>query len=405
MSTRKDYGRRLRVGIVTSHPIQYQAPWFRALALEVDLHVYFAQRDTAEKIAQDGYGIPIKWDIDLFSGYESSFLRNVSENPTGQGYSSCDTPEIGSLIKRQRYDAMIVNGWYLKSYLQTVVACWRTRVPVLVRGDSRLMPTTTPRKRLIKRLGYPLLLRAFSACLYVGQRNREYLEHYGVPAQRLFLVPHSVDNHRFELQAAAARQARERIRAELGFTKDEVVALFVGRLVPSKRPADLLSALQLLPRSAKIRAAYVGAGPLETDLRRQAADAGLRVSMLGFRNQTELPAIYAAADFVVLPSDEHETWGLVINEAMACGTPAVVSQAVGCCPDLVSAGQTGESYALGDLHGLAAAIARLLPLLGTETVRTALRAKMANYSVEEAVSGTLRALHSVSTSSAGLGTD
>lgn len=394
MKVRRPHRDRLKVGVVTSHPIQYQAPWFRALAERLDLHVYFAQKEIADKIAAGGYGMRIEWDIDLFGGYASSFLNNVSTKPFSDGYGSCDTPGIAALLAAEQYDAVIVNGWYLKSYVQTIVACRRQGIPVLVRGDSRLMPSMPAVKRLVKRVGYPILLRAFAGCLYVGQENREYLEHYGVPAPKLFHVPHSVDNARFSERAEAARLNRAQLRRELGFAEHEIIALFVGRLMPVKRPQDLIAALERLPASANVRAAYVGTGPLEQDITERARRAGLDVKMLGFRNQNELPTIYAAADFLVLPS-EHETWGLVVNEAMACGIPAIVSDTVGCRPDLITAGQTGEFYPVGEAEGLAAAIRRLLPRLGTDTLREALDARMKRYSVARAVEGTLEALRSV----------
>jgi glycosyltransferase involved in cell wall biosynthesis len=221
------------------------------------------------------------------------------------------------------------------------------------------------------------LLRRFDGFLYVGQRNREYLLRYGVPADRLFFSPHCVDNDAFAAAAAASRApARRRI-------------LFVGKLIARKRPSDLLRAVARLGGHAA-EVAFAGSGELEAELRQIAADASLHAEFLGFVNQSELPAVYAAADLLVLPSDGRETWGLVVNEAMACGLPAVVSDAVGCGPDLVEPGATGAVFPLGDVAALAAAIESVLSL-DADHVRRRVAARIALYSPARAASAIVEA--------------
>lgn len=117
-----------------------------------------------------------------------------------------------------------------------------------------------------------------------------------------------------------------------------------------------------------------------------AAEAGIPAHFHGFANQSELPAIYAAADVIVLPSDARETWGLVINEAMACGVPAVVSDTVGCGPDLVERGLTGAVFPLGDLAALARGINSVLAF-DRDRTRRALAERMETYSPTRAAQG------------------
>lgn len=118
---------------------------------------------------------------------------------------------------------------------------------------------------------------------------------------------------------------------------------------------------------------------------------GAPVRLLGFFNQTEMPEAYALADALVLPS-ETETWGLVVNEALACGMPAVVSSGVGCAPDLIEADATGETYPMGDVDALAVAMERALHLAQDPATPHALHAKMKTYSLDTAVRGTLGAV-------------
>jgi glycosyltransferase involved in cell wall biosynthesis len=392
MESKPKHGRRLRVGVLDSHPIQYHAPWYRGLARECDLHVFYAHRQTPEGQAAAGYGVAFEWDRDLLSGYESTQLTNVSRAPNVYGFGGCDTPEIGAHIERGEFDAFILNGWYLKSYLQALWTCRRIGVPVLVRGDSQLGTPRSGATRAAKELAHRALLRQFDGYLTVGQRNREYLLHYGADPEAIFFVPHFVDADLFARGVRASGAERDVVRRTLGAGPDGRVALFVGRLVDFKRPGDLIDALALSPAPpGHWSAAFVGTGPLEDSLRRQAEERGVKAWFLGFRNQSELPAIYAAADALVLPSDAHETWGLVVNEAMACGTPAVVSDAVGCAPDMVDEGRTGEVFPCGSAYRLAAAITRIS---GFDPIQAAdaLRDKTAAYSCETAVRGTLEAV-------------
>ncbi|MEO7297107.1 MAG: glycosyltransferase family 4 protein [Verrucomicrobiota bacterium] len=439
----------MRIGILTSHPIQYQAPYFRALAQVVDLHVYFAHRPTPEQQGI-GFGKIFEWDVDLLSGYTHTFLHNVSRHPGSDSFGGCDTPEIAEIIATNKeqgatsenekggklqssslkpqsgsqFDAFIVSGWYLKSYWQAVRACRRNKIPVLVRGDSQLLTPRSRLKQLVKEVVYRITLRQFDGFLVVGQRNREYLAHYAVPADKMFFAPHFVDNDWFRGKAEIARKQREEMRKEWGADEETLVILFVGKFISKKRPGDLLQAMirlrdttVLTPtrsteerfplqgervevranQKSKFLAVFVGSGELESELREMASRENLRVHFAGFKNQTELPSYYTAADVLVLPSDGGETWGLVVNEAMACGLPAIVSDAVGCAPDLIETGRTGFSYPVGNVDQLAERLSAFIHLHNEnqEYFSHSLRRKSDAFSLNVAVRGTIAAIESL----------
>ncbi|MBY0319830.1 MAG: glycosyltransferase family 4 protein [Reyranella sp.] len=369
-----------RIGFLVSHPIQYYTPIFRALAKQCDLTVFFAHRQTAEQQARAGFGVAFDWDVDLLSGYDSRFLVNVAREPSTDRFSGCDTPGIAEEIARGRFDAFVVPGWALRCYWQAVRACRRHGVPVLVRGDSQLRTQRNTFIQVAKWLAFSHLLRRFDGFLYVGQRNRDYLLHYGAPTDRLFFSPHCIDNEAFAAASAAAAVSRDPSRRRI---------LFVGKLIPRKRPADLLHAVSQLS-GQPIEVAFAGSGELEAELRQIAANASVRVEFMGFVNQSELPAVYAAADLLVLPSNAQETWGLVVNEAMACGVPAVVSDAVGCGPDLIDAGATGAIFPFGDVAALAVAMKDVLSL-DRAHVRRRLADKIEVYSPQRAAEAIIEA--------------
>jgi len=376
----------VKLGILATHPIQYYAPLYRALASRpaLDLTVYFAHRPTAAEQGV-GFGVPFAWDDDLTRGYANIFLTNCSRGPNRDRFWDYHTPAIRAIVTHGGFDAFLVHGWQARSYWQAMVACWGVGTPVLVRGDSQLRDDASAIKRAVKRLAYPRFVGRFAACLSVGVRSDEYFRYYG--ARRVVRSPHFVDNAAFADRAAAARDRRETLRAGWGIAPEATVALFAGKLIEKKRPADLIAAAARVPG---VHALFVGDGALRGQCEAMAAALGVRATFTGFRNQSAMPSAYAAADVLVLPSDRQETWGLVVNEAMASGLPAIVSEAAGCVPDLIIAGRTGYAYPPGDIDALAAAL-RTIPGEGATMGRAAAR-HVRDYSVERAASGVVEAM-------------
>ena len=378
----------MKLGILASHPVQYQGPLFRALAKRLDLRVFFAHRQSREAQADAGFGVPFEWDVDILDGYSSTFLENVSSRPGTGHFFGCHTPSVRAEISRSGCDAFAVMGWHLYCYWQAVFACKRAGVPVMVRGDSQLSTPRGAMKRIAKSLIYPALLSQFDRCLYVGQSNRAYLQHYLVSDSRLFFSPHCVDNEFFALRAAASDRAAT--RAHWGIRANQQVALFAGKLVGVKRPLDLVRALRLVQNSGDpVVGVVVGDGPLRNEMEALGRELDVPLVFLGFRNQTELPGIYRAADVLVLPSTS-ETWGLVVNEALASGLRCVVSDACGCAPDLMVQGVTGRVFRMGDTAHLAEQLAAVLGGGGSDS--ELITAHINRYSVDAAADGFIAAM-------------
>lgn len=371
----------MHLAVCASHPIQYQAPMFRELSRRLDLTVLFAGKSNPSQ-PEEGFSVHWDWDVDLLGGYEHRFLRNVSARP-GVGYfGGCDTPEVGAVLRAGRFDAVLLLGWHLKTFHQALIGAKIGRIPVLQRGDSQLGTPRSLVKRTVKALGYPLFLRAFDAALAVGSRSREYWRHYGYPEARIFFAPHGVDSDWF--RDGATPEVRDATRARLGMAPDESVVLFAGKLIAKKRPLDLVAAVGRLNEAGRrVRILVAGSGPLEAEMLALARTAGTKVDLLGFCNQSAMPAVYAAADALVLPSDS-ETWGLVANEALACGTPVILSDSVGAAPDLVGDGGGGLGFPVGNVAALAAAIDQVMRAAPTAE---AIAAKVREYSIQTAASG------------------
>jgi hypothetical protein len=167
--------KKYKIGILSTHPIQYYVPWYRELAgyPEIELEVFYCHAQTPEDQAQAGFGVSFAWDIPLLEGYNYRFLNNKSRHPNVYTFFGCNTPEIKQIILQGSYDAFIIQGWYVLSFWQAIAACWKTRTPLLIRGDSHLGLCTSPIKKALKYLFYRWFIPRFDAYLVVGKRNLE----------------------------------------------------------------------------------------------------------------------------------------------------------------------------------------------------------------------------------------
>jgi glycosyltransferase involved in cell wall biosynthesis len=185
----------------------------------------------------------------------------------------------------------------------------------------------------------------------------------------------------------------------MGSRKSDFICLFVGRLCPLKRVDDLILAVANSRQHDKASLWIVGDGPHRKTLEELARQLNVQAIFFGFKNQSELPRFYAAADILVLPSDR-ETWGLVVNEALACGRPCVISDRVGCHIDMIVEGITGSVFQCGDVLELGRSLAywRSRFMNGASNESTEWRSVVERHSPETAARGICTALQEIITS-------
>ena len=352
---------RPRLLIVSSHPIQYQIPLFRALATsqEVDLEVLFLSLPNARQQGV-GFGVAFEWDLPLLEGYRWRSAESNVGSGIDRGFRGLRLRHPSRELRHghDTPDAVLALGWHCAGLVQIILAARRLRLPILLRGDSGDLP---PRSWPVRQ-AHRLLLGRTSAALTVGAANRRFYRHNGLAEDRLFSCPHFVDNSYFSDRATSFRNERPALRERWAIPSEAFCFLFAGKLQQKKHPLDLLAALERLRAESNLPCLHlliVGSGELEQACRERVQQRDLPVSFAGFLNQGEMAAAYAVADALVLPSDRGETWGLVVNEAMACGLPAIVSDQVGCAEDLVEPGITGTIYPCGDVAALAGALAAM----------------------------------------------
>lgn len=392
----------LKLAVLTTHPIQYQAPLYRALAARPDvaLKVFFCWDFGVRDARDPGFGRTIRWDVPLLDGYEHTFLPNISTRPGTDHFFGIVNPAAGREIAAFQPDAVVVHGYTHATELAVIAACRARGIPVLLRGESNLLPRRSTWVRAIKRIGLPAVLHNIAGALAIGTLSSRYFAHYGVPEDRTFLAPYTVDNAFFQRLADGARAEARAWRRELDLGEDERVVLFAAKLIDVKAPLDLLRAFAAIsPRGAAL--VFVGDGKLKSELSAAAASfSHVNVRFTGFVNQTRMPAAYALGDLFVLPS-RFEPWGLAVNEAMNLGLPIIVSDQVSAAPDLVSA-RNGWVFPAGDVDALSRVLrAALDDPEGLKRRGQASLERIAEWDIPHTADGFLRGARAVSRSSPG----
>lgn len=388
-----------RVLYCLTHPIQYQVPFIRHIIRQgIDLRVVYATDLTAGTYADPGFGRGITWDVPLLDGYQYDVVRSGAPIPSGVRDWRVYYSGLTRLFCKRRPRVIWVHGWGNPFSVGALLAARRFGLPVMLRAETHLGSLRGGR---VYRVAHSLLLRLLFSCvshfLAIGSANREFYLRHGVDATDISLVPYAVDNTFFRDLAHAAATERHITRASFGVTEDTPIILFVGKLMAVKDPMTLLRAVTLacaeLDESQRPVVVFAGDGPLRAELE-QYSDRELpgRVRFLGFRNQTQLPAIYSASDVFVLPST-FEPWGLVVNEALNAGLPVIVSDRVGAAADLVVRGLNGDVFEAGSEDDLWRALEPWLRdpgrrALGGEQGRV----RMTEWGFSQGVDGLLAAL-------------
>lgn len=348
-----------RLAVVATHPVQYQAPLWRAIAAdpEMSVKVFFTSRHGLDEAEDPGFGLRFKWDVPLLEGYESDFCRTRKlaflRGPFGKAVAGNLWPlGLKRALKSGEFDAVLVLGYALPTAWAGILAGWRSDTPVIMRGESFLIATRYSFSAFFKRAILKRLVRRIDGFLAIGKWNRAYWEAFGVPPRKIVTALYSVDNDFFRACLEAKPNRWKELRKAWGAGDGHTVFLCSAKLIAAKNPRLLLDAFAGLGNHDSLHLVFVGEGPLRHELEGVVRRMSMRnVHLAGFVNQTELPHYYRAADVLVLPSSV-EPWGLVVNEAMACGTPCIVSDSVGASGDLVEDGRTGLVFRSGDLEAL-----------------------------------------------------
>lgn len=392
------------LAVVGTHPVQYHAPVYAALAKQfgVPVHAIYGSDFSIKGGFDQLFQKSITWDNFTIDPGATTFLSTVKDHAP-RSVSDISTAGLDRALKRIAPAAVLLTGYYPKFHLSAFLTVRRRGIPILFRAETT--DHTWEGSRAKAWLRDRLLRMLYGNCrrlLPVGTHSYEHYKRLGCPETKLVFAPYCVDSSAFRADESARERLREPKRRDLGVRDHDVVLLFSGKLARHKGPQILIEAVRNLSRAERDRmvVVFLGSGP-EQDRLRDLASAGepLRSYFAGFQNQTQLSPYYHAADLLIMPSAPYppykETWGLVVNEALDHGLPCVVSDSVGCAVDLIEPGKTGEVTATGKAASLAEGIGRALRLVGDPSARSACRNRVSRFTVEQAAAGIARAYRSV----------
>lgn len=361
--------RKYKLAILTSTSIvPYRAALFKKIneVKEIELLTYFCTDYGAKKEVDLGFGNTGKWDVPLLEGFNYKFLFNLTSFLPPFSFFGQINPGIIKELIKNKYDGVIIFGWTLFTNWLVIFSAFLHKTPILCVGENPLNQELLKSKwkRTIKKIVLGWLFKRISAFLYIGEENKKFYQYYGVPEKKLFFAPYAVDNEHFIEAGKSLSENRKSSRKELGIREGDIVILFCGKLEEKKRPFNLLKAHGILNTKYSIHNThliFVGDGVLRPELEKYTREKNLQnVYFVGFKNQTELPKYYTLADIFVLPSGMGETWGLVVNEAMCFSLPIIVSDIVGCSPNLVKNNENGFIFPLDDINRLTQCLKELI---------------------------------------------
>ncbi|MEP6714503.1 MAG: glycosyltransferase family 4 protein [Terriglobia bacterium] len=383
------------LAIIETHPVQYRAPVYRALheRFQIPVTVIYGSDFSVTGYYDTEFRSEFAWDTDLTSGYPHMFLSTTADGGA-RNYSGVSARGLYRSLRRLDPAAILLVGYSPRFHQWGCLHAWRSGRAVLFRGETA--DRAQSGDGLVGRLRARVLSAFYERCdrlLYIGQRSRDHFVNYGCSDEKLVFSPYCVDISPFQVDEESRARLRAPARESLGVAENDNVLLFSGKLSERKGPDLLIQAVSRFSAEerAKTLIVFLGDGEMLPALEDAAGKSGVKMRCLGFQNQKSISPWFHAADLLILPSRRLETWGLVVNEALHHGLPCVVSDSVGCSPDLIVPGATGEVFDTGSCDALAAAIAKALNLKGRPDIREACRKRIAAYSIEKAAEGIARA--------------
>lgn len=380
------------IAYFVSHPIQYQAPLLKLLAAQPDikLHVYYLTDLSNHAYKDQGFNKTINWDTPLLDEYEYTFLKSELVNNNFSLFNpKVKLSSVKQALMSKQWDAVWIHGYNNFALLYILWKTSKIGIPLFFRGESNLYcsPQNSVKDAFIK-----YLIKRASGLLWVSSDNRDYYRHYGAQEEQLFFTPYAVNNYYF--------QTHESVIKREGSNNEKCILLFASKFSHRKNAPLLLSAYNNLDPSLKAKSElwFVGDGEDKSILHTNIKKYGLesQVSLLGFKNQSEMPIVLSQCDVFILPS-EKEPFGLIINEAMNLGKAIIATNEVGAARDLVKHNENGWIVEAGSIDALEVALTEAIQnRTELNTMGELSLAKINKWSYAENVEGIRQALNSLS---------
>lgn len=388
-----------RVLFISSQPMQNPVP-LQLLARHPNLEMQMAYCSLPHEtqLWQDSEQLnKTVFDTPMLEGYPWTYISNYSPNPSLGKFWGLFNPGIVKLIPK--FDCCVIYGHSYITFWLAILTAKLTQKPLLLSTDATYLESREGGnwKQNLKKKLFPFLYnKVADGVLVPSTASQHFLQSLGISPERIFITPYCVDND--SIATIAEKTDCEKVRSEWKIPQNASVIVFCAKFIERKSPQDLLKAFAKanVPNSYLV---LVGDGPLKDELHSEAETLGItdKIRFLGFVKYSELPEVYTASDLLVHPA-EWEPYGLIVNEAMVCGIPVIVSDRVGAGYDLVVEEVTGFIYPWGNVEALAKLLKQTLnnPIKLRE-MGLAAQHRMKTWSSFENASSTIKAIEHIIT--------
>jgi glycosyltransferase involved in cell wall biosynthesis len=375
-----------RIYAVVTHPIQYNSPFFDAINMDPDLDfcaLYLSSFGLNESF-DPGFKERIRFDVPLVDNHQHEILKNPFPQKMRRSLFRFFNPKLWKIILNE--DAIFIfYGWNNFSAIIGILICYTRSRRFYLRSDGNLLRGKSHRSwrqnfiHNLRVLFLNRILNKANGALFIGTQNRIYYEQMGFQDSKLKFVPFAIDSLRFsgsidEGVYSGFMSSNRFIRMDLP------ICIYVGKLIPIKDVDILLQAA--LQFRGVCNFLIVGSGPEAENLMQKYINIE-NIHFEGFVNQSLLPTFYKMSVISCLPSKQ-DSWGLSINEAIACGLVPIVSDSVGCASDLVAT-TSGLVFETGNLPDLCAKITLALQLCTDKNVTRKIEQISAQFSMHSSV--------------------
>ena len=343
-----------RLAVITTHPQYYQVPIFQQIKKKklFNLDVYYAS-DEGGKISNcNEFGRKIIWDTPLLKSHNYFIARDQKKhiNSFFLSFSS-----LKKFLAKKKYTAILILGWNNVFYLKSFFLALFLGVTMILRVETNNDKKIFFIKKIIKSFFLFFYLRCFDYFLYIGKRNKNFYKNYNIQNNKLFYAPYSADSNFYFKKNIKLTFFKKKFNPQ----KKKLI-LFVGKLIERKNPKTFIDLALAFKNNDDLLFVLVGDGNLMNYCKNYIEDNKLQnIKLVGFKNRKEIRDIYKISYLLVMPS-KYETWGLVVNEAMACKLPVLVSSSCGCSDDLIKNSLTGFVYKEGNFIDLKRKFVKLI---------------------------------------------
>lgn len=357
-----------RLGVVFTHPTQHHGPLWKKLSEQSGLSLKVLYLGNENQVGGDRLlgNSSQPWDVDLTSGYDYEYLKDLSGTVPSQQKKSVISPGLISRLTKENFDAIFMQSFVNYSYRLTALLCKLRGIPLIMQNDATIMSDGrySRSRRIAMAILYPWMLNLADYWLSCGDHNEIHLRHYGVNDEKIIRGCHPVDGDRFEQTIAQNQDEIQQIRKELAWDENTIIYGFAGKYIDRKNPFEFIEGIvKAHQHDSRIRGVMIGGGDLDSEINQRLATLNGELLNVGFVNQAKIPLYYAAMDVFVVTSwiDPHP---LVVSEAMVSGTPPILSDRCGNWGynDTVRHRYNGLVYPCGNPDALANAMLEIADL-------------------------------------------